>query len=100
MSSYFDKQTDKLRRNPGALLEIEEQVWTDVLRTINMSGFPEEYRQVAFEIREYMYKSTTKDDFIQMLKDGYVKNGMSIFTEKMHDLFHEVRHFVTQNGLD
>ena len=68
MSSYFDKQTDKLRRNPGALLEIEEQVWTDVLRTINMSGFPEEYRQVAFEIREYMYKSTTKDDFIQTLK--------------------------------
>jgi hypothetical protein len=101
MSGYFDFYAEQLRNNPGAILEVEEEVWSDILRTVNKSGFPEEYRQAAFKIRElYMYKSTTKDDFIQIQKEGYARDGKSVFIEKMHDLFHEVRHFATRNGLD
>ena len=101
MSSYFDRQAGQLKRKPGALLEIEEEVWADVLRTININGFPKELRQAAFQIRElYMYKSTTKDDFTQIQKEGYARNGKSFFIEQMHDLFHEVRNFSIQNRLD
>ena len=67
MSSYFDRQAGQLKRKPGALLEIEEEVWADVLRTINMSGFPKKYRLIALKMKEmYMFRGCcTNPKFIE-----------------------------------
>jgi len=100
MSGYFDWHANQLRRNPGAILEIEEEVWADVLRTINMSGFPKKYRLTALKMKEmYMFNSTYEDEFTVFQKDTHTKNRQSLFIEKMHDLFHEVREFAERKRM-